>query len=276
MKPARPIGQLLLTRDGLTVRNRYLNVRNTLTALFARGAVPVINENDSVSVEEIRFGDNDTLSALVSGVAEADALVVLTDVAGLMTADPRSNPDAKVIPLVQALTPEIEAFARPTGSFLGTGGMVSKLQAAKIAMASGYGLVLAAGHDPRVIFEILDGAEIGTYFQPRVDRLSARKHWMAFTRHPKGAIIVDAGARDALVQRHKSLLPSGIVAVKGSYESGELVSLMCKDQEFAGGLTNFSAKEIEQIRGKKTSQVGKELGQMLFEEVVHRDNLVIL
>ncbi|HYF52065.1 MAG TPA: glutamate 5-kinase [Planctomycetota bacterium] len=276
MKPPRAIGQLLLTRDGLTARNRYLNVRNTLTALFARGAVPVINENDSVSVEEIKFGDNDTLSALVSGVAEADALLVLTDVKGLMDADPRSNPDAKVIPLVQALTPELEAVARPTGSFLGTGGMVSKLQAAKIAMASGYALVLAAGHDPSVIHEILDGAEIGTFFQPRVDRLSARKHWMAFTRHPKGAIIVDSGARDALVQRHKSLLPSGIVGVKGAYESGELVSLMCKEHEFARGLTNFSAKEIEQIRGKKTSQVEKELGQVLFEEVVHRDNLVIL
>jgi glutamate 5-kinase len=275
-KPARAIGQLLLTRDGLTHRNRYLNVRNTLTSLFKCGAVPIINENDSVSVEEIRFGDNDTLSALVSGVAEADALVILTDVAGLMDADPRKHPHAKVISLVEQLTPEIEAVATPAGGFLGTGGMVSKLQAAKIAMASGYSLVLAAGHDPAVLHEILDGADIGTYFRPRVDRLSARKHWMAFTRHPKGAIIVDSGARDALIHRHKSLLPSGIVAVRGEYESGELVSLECKDAEFARGLTNFSAQEIDRIRGKKTSQMAHELGQKLFEEVVHRDNLVIL
>jgi glutamate 5-kinase len=276
MKPPRPVGQLLLTRDGLTARDRYLNVRNTLMALFQLGAVPIINENDSVSVDEIKFGDNDSLSALVSGVAEADALVILTDVEGLMDDDPRSNPDAKVIPLVKVLTPELEAMARPTGSFLGTGGMSSKLQAAKIAMASGYSLVLAAGHDPRILLDILEGAQIGTFFQPRVDRLNARKHWMAFTRNPKGAIFVDAGARDALVLRQKSLLPSGIVGVRGEYKSGDVVSLLCGDQEFARGLSNFSAEEIERIRGKKTSQIVKELGTVLFDEVIHRDNLVIL
>jgi len=276
VKPPRAIGQLLLTRDGLIARNRYLNARNTLLTLFKRGAVPVINENDTVSVEELRFGDNDTLSALVSGVAEAELLVILTDVAGLMDADPRSNPEAKVIHHVEAITPEIEAVARPTGSFLGTGGMVSKLQAAKISVASGFGLVLAAGHNPEVLLDILAGKEIGTYFQPRVDRISARKHWLAFTQHPKGSISVDSGARDALVKRQKSLLPSGITGVHGKYASGELVSLMCGETEFARGLTNFSAQEIERIRGKKTADVAKELGQMLFDEVIHRDNLVIL
>jgi glutamate 5-kinase len=276
LRPPKSVGQLLLTRDGLIARDRYLNARNTLLTLFKRGAVPVINENDTVSVEEIRFGDNDTLSALVAGAAEAEVLVVLTDVKGLMDSDPRSNPDAKLISTVETLTPEIEHMARPTGSFLGTGGMVSKLQAAKIAMASGFGMVLAAGHEPSVLLDILDGAEIGTYFKARVDRISARKHWMAFTKHPRGSITVDDGARSALTQRHKSLLPSGVIGVHGEYESGALVSLVCKNAEFARGLTNFSSAEINRIRGKKTSEVARELGQKLFEEVVHRDNLVIL
>ena len=275
-KPKLAVGQLLLTRDGLTERERYLNTRNTLMTLFKRRAVPIINENDTISVEEIRFGDNDNLSALVAGASESDLLIVLTDVAGLMDADPRVNPDAKVIHNVEAITPELEALAKPTGSFLGTGGMVSKLQAAKIAMASGYMLVLAAGHDPAILSDIVNGREVGTYFKPRVDRISARKHWLAFTRQPKGAICVDAGACEALVKRYKSLLPSGIVAVRGEYDPGELVSLVCNEHEFARGLTNFSAADIERIRGKKTSQVLKELGQLLFEEVVHRDNLVIL
>ena len=276
IKPPRAVGQLLLTRDGLVARNRYLNARNTLLTLLKRGAVPVINENDTVSVEELRFGDNDTLSALLAGVAEADLLIVLTDVAGLMDADPRKNPNANVISTVDAITPEIEAVAKPTGSFLGTGGMVSKLQAAKIAMSSGMGLVLTAGHNPDVLLDIMAGADVGTYFRPRVDRISARKHWLAFARHPKGSIVVDAGAREALVKRHKSLLPSGVLGINGKYESGELVSLVCNEHEFARGLTNYSAEELSRIRGKKTSQAAKELGQLLFEEVVHRDNLVIL
>jgi glutamate 5-kinase len=276
VRPPLSVGQLLLTRDAFAVRERYLNARNTLMTLLKKHAVPIINENDTVSVEEIKFGDNDSLSALVAGAAEADLLIVLTDVAGLMDADPRNNPNAKVIPLVESITPQIEASARPTGSFLGTGGMVSKLQAAKIAMASGFNLVLVPGHDPNILQDVIAGREVGTYFKPRVDRISARKHWLAFTSHPKGAISVDCGARDALVKGQKSLLPSGVVAVKGKYESGELVSLLCNDHEFARGLTNFSAHEIERIRGKKTSQVSKELGQVLYQEVVHRDNLVIL
>jgi len=276
VKPPRAVGQLLLTRDGLVARNRYLNARNTLLTLLKRGAVPIINENDTVSVEELRFGDNDTLSALVSGVAEADLLIVLTDVAGLMDADPRMHPDAKIIHTVEGLTPEIEAMAKPTGGFLGTGGMVSKLQAAKIAMASGFDFVLTAGHDPSVLLDVVAGKEVGTYFRPRVDRISARKHWLAFAGSPKGTIAVDSGARDALVKRQKSLLPSGVLSVKGNYESGELVSLMCGENEFARGISNFSAEEIERIRGKRTAQAAKELGQLLFEEVVHRDNLVIL
>ena len=276
IRPPRPVGQLLLTRDCLVDRHRYLNVRNTLRLLFKRGAVPIINENDSVSVEEIRFGDNDTLSALLAGVAQADLLVILTDVPGLLEADPRTHPQARLIPTVDALAPEIEAFARPSASLLGTGGMVSKLAAARIGLASGFGVVLADGHDPAVLLEVLAGREVGTYFHPPGNRISARKHWLAFADQPKGAILVDPGARDALVKRNKSLLPAGIVGVQGSYEAGELVSLVCGGREFARGVTDFSSAQIERIRGQSTAQAAKELGQPLCDEVVHRDNLVIL
>jgi glutamate 5-kinase len=276
LKPARPIGQLLLTRDGLVARDRYLNARNTLITLLARGAVPIVNENDSVSVDEIRFGDNDSLSALVGGAAEADLLVILTDVPGLMSADPRTNPAASVIPFVEKITPEIDALASPAGGFLGTGGMVSKLQAAKIALASGFGVVLAGGHDPAVLLDIVAGKTVGTYFKPGEIRISARKHWAVFTQKTRGEVHVDAGAREALCKRHKSLLPSGIVSVSGSFEPGALVSLLCDGREFARGLTNYTHAQIARIRGKSTVQARKELGEALYDEVVHRDNLVIL
>jgi glutamate 5-kinase len=238
--------------------------------------VPIINENDTVSVEEIRFGDNDTLSALLAGVAEADALVILTDVPGLLDADPRTHPQARVIHTVDALTPEIEAAARPTGSFLGTGGMVSKLAAARIGMASGFDVVLAGGRDPEVLLDVLAGREVGTHFRRRRDRLSARKHWLAFADRPKGSILVDTGARDALVKRQKSLLAPGVLGVEGVFEAGDLVALVCAGRDFARGLTNYSAEQLARIRGKQSAQAASEAGQPLREEVVHRDDLVIL
>ena len=195
LRPPRAVGQLLLTRDGLEDRKRYLNARNTLEALFERGAVPVINENDTVSVDEIRFGDNDTLSALVTTAADAELLVVLTDVPGLMDAPPAEKSDAKLIHTVTAITPEIEALARPTGSFLGTGGMVSKLDAAKIVTGAGEALVLVGGHEPEVLLRVLEGQDVGTYFAPRGDRMAARKRWLAFTQRTQGVIHVDLGAR---------------------------------------------------------------------------------
>ncbi|HLX64581.1 MAG TPA: glutamate 5-kinase [Planctomycetota bacterium] len=278
VKPARAVGQLLLTRDTLISRRRYLNSRNTMMTLFQRSAVPIVNENDTISVEEIRFGDNDNLSALVAGIAESDLLIILTDVGGLMDCDPRANPKAKLIPTVAELTPQIEAMARPTGSFLGTGGMVSKLQAARIAMASGFGLVLADGHDPEILLDIVAGKNVGTYFKPRAERISARKHWLAFTSHPKGAIVVDAGARAALKTGGKSLLPSGIVDVLGQFKANELVSLVCENAEFARGLSNFSSIDTHKIRGKKSAQIKGllEADSTSGVESVHRDNLVIL
>jgi glutamate 5-kinase len=238
--------------------------------------VPIINENDCISVEEIRFGDNDTLSALVAGISEADLLVILTDVEGMMDSDPRENSKAKLLPEVSEVTPELEAMARPTGSFLGTGGMVSKLRAARIAMASGFGLVLVDGHTPEVLLELMAAKQIGTYFKPRSERISARKHWLAFTSHPKGAIVVDRGARDALTAGGKSLLPSGIVDVQGHFKAGDLVGLLSENREFARGLSNFDSADLHSIRGKKTAQFKELVGANAAIEAVHRDNLVIL
>lgn len=271
------VGQLLLTRDGLEDRKRYLNARNTLEALFERRAVPVINENDTVSVDEIRFGDNDTLSALVAVAAEAELLVILSDVAGLYDAPPHKNPGAKLIRHVSEVTPEVESWAGGAGSSLGTGGMASKLDAAKIVTGSGEAMVLVGGQDPAILHQVLEGRGVGTYFEPRADRLAARKRWLAYTQRTQGTICVDGGAREALVKRHKSLLPSGITAVEGHFDSGDLINLCGPDQiPFARGLTNYSRLEVEKIRGKKSAEVARELGQRLFEEVVDRDNLVIL
>ncbi len=276
LKPQRAVGQLLLTRDTLTTRRRYLNARNTMMTLLGRGAVPIINENDTVSVEEIRFGDNDNLSALVAGIAEADLLVILTDVKGLMDSDPRSNPNAKLISTVERMTPEIEAMATPSpGTSLGTGGMVSKLQSARVAMASGFGLVLVAGHDPEILLDVAAGKPVGTYFVPKAERIGARKHWLAFTALPKGAIAVDPGARDALTGSGKSLLPSGIIDVLGQFKANDLVSLVCEGREFARGLANFSSTETSAVRGKKTAQLKAILGATTTNEAVHRDNLVL-
>jgi len=273
----RCVGQMLLTRDGLEDRRRYLNARNTLEALFARRAVPIINENDTVSVDEIRFGDNDTLSALVAVAAEAELLVILSDVEGLMDAPPRENPNARLVQHVPAITPEVEAWASPVGSELGTGGMVSKLEAARIVTGSGEAMVLVGGHDPAVLHQVLEGRNVGTYFPPRGDRLAARKRWLAYTQRTRGTIRVDAGAREALIKHHRSLLPSGISGVDGHFDSGDLVSLAGPDgRAFARGLSNYTRDEIERIRGKKTAQIAKELGQAFFQEVVHRDNLVML
>jgi glutamate 5-kinase len=277
MRPSRAVGQMLLTRDGLEMRPRFLNARNTLEALLARGAVPVINENDTVSVDEIKFGDNDTLSALVAVLAEADLLVILSDVDGLLDAPPAANPHAKVIHTVQEVTPDIMALAGGSGTRLGTGGMVSKLEAAKVVRTSGIPMVIASGRDPSLLSAIVEGRRVGTYFPPKGKRLAARKRWLAFTAKPQGTLHVDAGAREALIKRNKSLLPSGIARIDGRFDAADLVALAGPDGHvFARGLTNYNSDALEKIRGKKTAQVARELGALLLNEVVHRDNLVIL
>ena len=263
--------QILITRDGLDQRERYLNVRNTIRALLERGAVPVINENDTVSVEEIRFGDNDLLSALVASLAEADLLILLTGVAGLL------DGDGQVVRTVEAITPEIEALVRVNVSAEGLGGMGSKLSAARIGQKSAFHTVVAPGREPEVLTRVLDGEELGTFFQAGGGKLGARKRWLAFGHRPSGRIVIDDGAVRALVERHKSLLPIGVVAAEGGFLAGACVAVVTRrGREVARGISNYSAADVECIKGRRTDELAAIVGEVRFDEVVHRDNLTVL
>jgi glutamate 5-kinase len=271
------VGQVLLTRECIHDRARYLNARNTLNALLDRGAVPVINENDTVSVDEIRFGDNDLLSALVTNLAEAGLLVILTDVPGFMTADPRADGSAKVVPTVERITDEVASSATVGGTFLGTGGMVSKVQAARIVTRGGVPLVVAGGQERNVLVRIVEGHAVGTLFLPPGAGLASRKQWIAYGKKALGALVVDDGARRALVERGKSLLPTGIVAVEGRFEEGDMVAVRtASGSEVARGLANFGSADVKRILGRKTSEISQILGRKSPDEVIHRDNLVLL
>jgi len=276
------VAQLLLTRDDMGDRHRYLNIRNTVLMLVQRyKTIPIINENDTVATDELhlRFGDNDTLSALVAALIGADLLILLTDIPCLYTGDPRSGKKVDPIPVVREITPEILASAGKAGSRRGTGGMVTKLEAAKIAMHSGTIMYLASGEEPGIINGIINGGAIknrkGTVFVPCDDALLQRERWIAFAGQPQGEIIIDNGAVSALVQRKKSLLPSGILDVQGAFGPGALIRILDQNnQEIARGLSNFSAVEIEKIMGKKTTSIRQILGTKSYDEVVHRNNLV--
>jgi glutamate 5-kinase len=275
---AIPVGQILLTAQDIADRARYLNARNTLLALLRFGVLPVVNENDTVAVEEIKVGDNDNLSALVASLIDADLLVLLTDVDGLYTSDPARDPAAAKLDTVDTITAEIERLVwRGTGAG-SVGGMATKLQAAQKAAAAGVPMVIASGRTQGVLARILKGEAAGTYFAPKADRLGARKRWIAFAVPPHGRLAVDAGARAALTQHGKSLLPSGIANVEGDFAAGEVVGLVSDgdDREFARGLVNFDADELRKIQGAKTREIGQRLGYKSFDEVIHRDNLVLL
>ncbi len=268
--------QILLTRDDLANRRRYLNARNTLMTLLEYGIVPIINENDTVVIDEIRFGDNDNLSAMTTNLVEAQLLVILSDVDGLYSSDPRHNPDAKLISEVERITPEIEAMAGHEGTSLGTGGMTTKLKAAKRATLYGAGTAIINGRTPHNLLYLFDGHELGTYFLPARDPMAARKHWIAFTKKPKGKLILDDGAHKAVSERGKSLLPSGICQLDGSFERGDAVRLCdLNGDEFAKGVTNYNSTELDRIMGKKTKEIELILGYQYGDEVVHRDNMVI-
>ena len=273
------VAQILLTQADVSARARYLNARNTLTTLLGYGVVPIINENDTVAVEEIKFGDNDNLSALVAQLIDADLLVLLTDVDGLYTGDPSRDPQARKLDTVEAVTPEIERLVWSDADRVAVGGMATKLQAAQKAAASGVPMVIASGREPGTLARVLRGEPVGTYFPPRGDRLAARKRWIAFAVPPQGRLLVDAGARQALIERGKSLLPSGVVDIEGDFDAGEVVALCAADgdgKEFARGLVNFDAQELRTIRRAKTTEIESLLGYKSFDEVVHRDNLVVL
>ena len=265
--------QVLLTGDDLQDRGRYLNARNTLLTLLRLGAIPVVNENDTVAVEEIKFGDNDVLSALVAGLVDADLLILLTDQDGLYTGDPRR--DAKA-----ALVRRVAPGAAPTGAggagAHGTGGMASKVAAARQAAAGGIPAIVANGAKPGSVAAILAGDSVGTYFEPVERPLAKRRQWLAFASRPQGRITVDAGARSALSERGKSLLASGVKDVSGDFEAGDAVSLVENGAEFARGLSNFASRDLERVKGLKTSQIEAVLGHKPADEVIHRDNMAVL
>ncbi|HCJ67620.1 MAG TPA: glutamate 5-kinase [Elusimicrobia bacterium] len=272
------VAQVLLTREDFEERHRYLNARNTLLTLLDAGVIPIINENDTVAVEEIQVGDNDNLSAIVASKVGADYLIILTDVQGLYTDDPTKNKNAEIIPEVKEITPGIEILAgkNPAGE-RGTGGMLTKIQAAKIATRSGVTMVRAHGKKEKVIQRILNGERIGTRFLPQEEGLKARDRWIAFGMKAKGKIYIDQGAVDALVKKGKSLLPSGITSVEGKFDIGEMVSIFSpEEKEIARGLTYYSAEEIEKIKGKRSQEIEKILKHKDYDEVIHRDNLVLL
>lgn len=269
------VGQVLLNRQDFADRKRFLNARNTLYALLGMGVIPIINENDTVAVEEIKLGDNDTLSAMVSGLVDADLLILLSDIEGLYTADPRIDPGASFICEVRDINAETECMAGGAGSSVGTGGMATKIQAARIAMVSGLATVVARAGERDIIRRLLAGEELGTVFWPSV-KLENRKQWIAFSSTIQGKLQVDQGAAEVLVNRGKSLLPSGIIRVEGDFDIGNTVSIVGPDaMELARGVVNYSAGEIDAIKGLHSNDIEKVLGHKDYDEVIHRNNLVI-
>jgi glutamate 5-kinase len=269
------VAQILLTREDLADRHRYSNAHNTFMELFRHGIIPVVNENDTVAVEEIKFGNNDTLGVLVTHLCEADLLVLLTDTDGFFSEDPRLNPKAELISEVVRFDNQIEKSASRSISSVGTGGMRTKIQAAKSMMQSGIPMVIANGNTPSVLKRILDSEKIGTFFHPSVDKMTSRKRWLAWSVRPKGEIIVDEGAKKALLDKDKSLLPTGIQSVRGVWSKGEIVKITDSDGcEIAKGISNYSSHDLELIKGLKTSELFQKLGYEATDEVVHRNNMV--
>lgn len=268
-------GQVLLTREDFSDRKRFLNARNTMYALLNLGVIPVINENDTVAVEEIKLGDNDNLAALVAGLVDADLLILLSDIDGLYTANPRVDPQARLIDRVDEITAEVESLAGGAGTSLGTGGMATKIQAARVAMHSGVTMVLARTTEKDVIRRVVAGEPVGTVFWPSV-RLENKKRWIAYSSTVHGKIYVDGGAAQALLHKGKSLLPSGVTKVEGEFDMGNTVSVISPEgKEIARGIVNYSSSEVEQIKGSQTREIAEILGHKDFDEVVHRDNLVL-
>ncbi|MGQ9778479.1 MAG: glutamate 5-kinase [Bacillota bacterium] len=273
------VAQVLLTRDDTRERRRYLNARRTLFTLLELGVIPIINENDTVATEELQcqFGENDTLAAMVAGLVGADLLVLISDVDGLYTADPRRDPGAIRIPEVEEITPELLAAAGGAGTNLGSGGMASKLEAARIATSSGCPMALIAGEPPGMLGRLLRGEDVGTVFLPRARTLPAREQWIAFGQVPHGELVVDAGAARALREGGKSLLPSGIVAVRGEFVEGDLVKVLDQEgKEIARGLVNYNHEDVAKLMGHRTSEIERLLGRKGYDEIIHRDNMVCL
>jgi len=270
------VAQILITRDDLNHRGRYLNARNTVFTLLGWKIVPIINENDTVVVDEIKFGDNDNLSAMVTNMTESQLLVNLTDIDGLFHKDPRTNRDARLIRVVERVDREVMRYASSIPGFLGTGGMASKIRAAQKVALGGTPTIIANGLKPGILKKIFMGQEVGTLFMPQEVALRGRKHWIVFTKSPKGEIIIDRGAERALLKGGKSLLPSGIEEVRGRFSMGDSVVLLNEhNQELAVGMVNYHSGDIKKIMGLKSTEIESRLGYKHDDEVIHRDNLVI-
>ncbi|MDO4248695.1 MAG: glutamate 5-kinase [Neisseria sp.] len=268
--------QILLTHEDLSNRTRYLNARSTLLTLLEKGIVPIINENDTVTTDEIKLGDNDTLGALVTNLVDADALIILTDQRGLYDSDPRKNPDARFIERISAADSRLEQMAGGAGSNVGTGGMYTKVLAAKRAALSGAATVVVSGREPDALVRLLSGEKLGTLFTSEHSRVAARKQWLYGHIQVAGVLVVDAGAAEALTGQHKSLLPVGCIRVDGHFYRGELVSVRNPEgREIARGLVNYGSEEVARILKTPSSAIAAKLGYIHEEELIHRDNMAI-
>lgn len=271
------VAQILLTREDFSDRKKYINSKNTIITLLSYGIIPVINENDTVATDEIKFGDNDNLAALVAILIEAERLVILSDVDGLYEENPRVNSKARLIPYVEEITSDIENIAGGTGSAVGTGGMYSKVLAAKKATSHGIAVNITSGKKPELLSSIFEGKEVGTFFKPCKEKISHKKGWIAYSSRPKGSITLDDGAVKAITERGKSLLPTGIINIEGDFEVGDPVNcLNSHGKRVAKGLINYSSSDMNKIMKRKTSEIEEILGYKYSDEAIHRDNMVIL
>lgn len=270
----KTVAQVLLTRDDLNDRGRYLNAANTLVTILKMGVIPIINENDTVVYDEIKFGDNDTLSALVAGLVDADLLVLLSDVDGFYDRDPRRHKDARLQPEIREIEASMLSASISKGTTFASGGMYTKLKAAEICMSAGIPMVVANSGERHVIRRLLEGEDIGTLFIPAEGKMQARKKWIAFGSTPQGKLVIDIGAEQALVNRGKSLLPSGVKDLQGEFNRGEIVAVVSPEgREIARGIVNYDSREISAIKGRKSGEIEKLLGCKDYDEVIHRDNL---
>jgi glutamate 5-kinase len=274
------VAQILLTHTDLSSRDRYLNVRNTILTLFEFGVVPIINENDTVSVKELRFGDNDTLGALITNMIGADMYIMLTDVDGLCTSNPAEDSSARPVYTVARVDRQVESMAGNSSSLLGTGGMQSKIRAAKMVAACGGSSFIGPGRKDEILQELFSGDLVGTFFLPvdaREKKIRGRKHWIAYVLRPSGFLDLDEGACQAVLKHGRSLLPSGIIRVEGRFRVGAPVHCRCPDGTVvAAGLTNYASTDIEKIMGRRSDEIDQVLGFRDSDEVIHRDNLVLL
>jgi glutamate 5-kinase len=276
-KNNKKVGQILVTREDTTKRQQFLNIKNTIISLLELDVIPIINENDSVALDEIKFGDNDTLAALIAGLVEADLLIILSDIDGFFDKNPRINPDAKLISEVYDIDEKIEKAAGGIGSSVGSGGMVTKIRSAKICVFSGIPMIIANSREKDVIKRILSGENIGTFFVPKENKkLKSLKRWIAYGMITKGSIKIDKGAEDAIVNNGKSLLPVGIINVEGYFLKGDnILVLSADDRMIAKGISNLASDAIKMIQGKREEEILKEFGHEFCCEIIHRDNLVV-